>query len=505
LLVKMTLAAATPADAELLRRYAEERSETAFAELVRRHLDLVHSAALRQVGGNRAAAADIAQAVFTELARQANHLTRHPALVGWLYTTTHRLAARHVRDETRRQRRERDAHAMQETHRSPDPEADWNRLAPVLDEAMHELADADRLALLLRHFEQRPFADVGTRLGLSENAARMRVDRALDKLRARLAKRGITSTGSALVVALGGPAVVAAPAGLAANIAAGAMAAGALTASSVGLLSFMASSKLKVGAVIVGFGLLGTALFVQQQHMLRLRTERSVIAAQLAEQSVALRDAQQLAARKEAQLADSRDSGAELLRLRGEVARLRRQTAKPSARPEAKPDTNPDNRPGPPLITNVRTQVPPGGTMVVGGWNWSEGRRALLFLTPETRQDDGKSVVDVESRITLIPEGTLTEFGLGRFATSDDPEAHEMMATAQVQEMFDRLFQRKDIETLQSAQMTTGDGQQAAVGISSDDLPDVVVVEVTPTVLPDGRIDVTLAGKLRPRPDAKAP
>jgi hypothetical protein len=394
---------------------------------------------------------------------------------------------------------------MQESHRSTDPEADWSRLAPVLDEAMHELVEADRVALLLRHFEHRPFADVGARLGLSENAARMRVERALDRLRGRLAKRGITSTGSALALALGGPAVVAAPAGLAANIAAGAAAAGAITASTFGLLSLMASTKLKIGAVVVGFGLLGTALLVQQQHLERLRTDQSALTAQLAEQSTALRDAQQLAARKDAELAAAQDSRAELLRLRGEVARLRRQTAKPSARPEAKPDTNPDNRPGPPLITNVRTQVPPGATMVVGGWNWSEGRRALLFLTPVTRQDDGKSVVDVESRITQIPEGTLTEFGLGRFATSDDPEAHEMMATAQVQEMFDRLFQRKDIETLQSAQITTGDGQQAAVGISSDDLPDVVVVEVTPTVLPDGRIEVTLAGKLRPRPDAKAP
>lgn len=502
----MMPAAATPADAELLRRYADERSEAAFAELVRRHLDVVHSAALRQVGGNSAAAADIAQAVFTELARQANRLTRHPALVGWLYTTTHRLAVRHVRDETRRHRRERDAHAMQGALRPTDPEADWNRLAPVLDEAMHELGDADRLALLLRHFEQRPFAEVGARLGLSENAARMRVDRALDRLRGRLAKRGITSTGSALALALGGPAVVAAPAGLAANIAAGAVAAGALTASTFGLLSLMASTKLKIGAVLVGFGLIGTALLVQQQHLKRLRTDQSALTAQLAEQSTTLRDAQQLIARKDAELAVSQDTRAELLRLRGELARLRRQAAKPAARPEAKPDTNPDNRPGPPLITNVRTQVPPGATMVVGGWNWSEGRRALLFLTPVTRQgDDGKSVVDVESRITLVPEEALAEFGLGRFATSDDPEAHEMMASAQVQEMFDRLFQRKDIETLQSAQMTTNDGQQAAVGISSDDLPDVVVVEVTPTVLSDGRIDVALAGKLRPRPDVKAP
>jgi hypothetical protein len=90
-------------------------------------------------------------------------------------------------------------------------------------------------------------------------------------------------------------------------------------------------------------------------------------------------------------------------------------------------------------------------------------------------------------------------------AANDDPEAHERMATAQVRKMFDPLFQRKDIETLQSARMTTGDGQQAAVGISSDDLPEVVVVEVAPTVLPDGRIDVTLAGKLRPVPASGTP
>jgi hypothetical protein len=136
---------------------------------------------------------------------------------------------------------------MQESHHSNDPEADWSRLAPVLDEAMHELAEADRIALLLRHFQQRPVAEVGARLGLGENAARMRVERALDRLRGRLAKRGITSTGSALALALGGPAVVAAPAGLATNIAAGAVAAGALTASTFGLLSFMASTKLKIG------------------------------------------------------------------------------------------------------------------------------------------------------------------------------------------------------------------------------------------------------------------
>ena len=331
-------------EAQLLRRYAEERSEAAFEEVVRRNLNLVHSAAIRQVGGNPAAAADIAQAVFTELACQANRLMRHPALVGWLYTTTHRMAARYVRDETRRRRREHEAHAMQETHRSTDPEADWNRLAPVLDEAMHELAEADRNALLLRHFQQRPYAEVGAQLGLSENAARMRVDRALKRLREHLARRGITSTASAVVLALNGPAVAAAPSGLAANISAGALAAGAVTASTLGLLSLMSSTPFKVGAVVLGCALLSTGLLVQQQRLQRLRVEQASLKEQLAEQSAALGDARELLARKDAELVASRESLDELLRLRGEVARLRRGGPLPKQEGQSNPGPLPTGR-----------------------------------------------------------------------------------------------------------------------------------------------------------------
>lgn len=340
----MTQESAMSEEAELLRRYADDRSEAAFEEVVRRNLNLVYSAAIRQVGGNPAAAADIAQAVFTELACQANRLTRHPALVGWLYTTTHRMAARYVRDETRRRRREHEAHAMQETHRSTDPEADWNRLAPVLDEAMYELVEADRTALLLRHFQQRPYAEVGVQLGLSENAARMRVDRALERLRKYLARRGITSTASAVVLALKGPAVAAAPAGLAANISAGALAAGAVTASTFGLLSLMSSTPVKVGAVVVGCALLSTGLLVQRQSLQRLRVEQASLKEQLAEQSAALGNTRELLARKDAELAASRESLDELLRLRGEVARLRRGGPLPIQEGQSNPGPLPAGR-----------------------------------------------------------------------------------------------------------------------------------------------------------------
>jgi hypothetical protein len=367
---------------------------------------------------------------------------------------------------------------------------------------MHELAEADRNALLLRHFQQRPYAEVGAQLGLSENAARMRVDRALERLRKHLARRGITSTASAVVLALNGPAVAAAPSGLAANISAGALAAGALTASTLGLLSLMSSTPVKVGAVVVGCALLSTGLLVQQQRLQHLQTAQASLKEQLAEQSAALGDARELLARKDAELAASRSSLEELMRLRGEVAGLRRDGAKPAA----PPTTSPESKSKPPLLTNVHTQVPVGGTIVVGGWNWSEGRRALMFLTPVAKQDsDGKQVVDVETKMTLIPELMLAEFGLSRFVNRDDPEAHEMMTSVRVQEMLEGLIQTKDIENLLSSLVTTADGQQAAWGMDSNDLPNAVIVEVVPSVLPDGRIDVTLASKVMPRPSAPKP
>ena len=323
----MTMVAAMTDDAELLRRYAGERAEDAFAELVRRHLDLVHSAALRQVGGNPASAADVAQAVFTELERHAGRLTRHPALTGWLYTTTHRMAARHVRGEVRRQRREQEAHVMQELQRDTGPELDWTRLRPVLDAAMHDLGETDRTAVLLRHFEQRPLAEVGLKLGLSENAARMRVERALDKLRAKLAKRGVTSTASALAVALTGQAVTAAPTTLVSNISAAALTPAAATASHFGLLSLMTSTQLKTAGAALLIAAAGTTITLQQLSARRLRAENVELRQHADSAAADARLAREAAAGTAEAAARQQSLSAELLRLRGEVGQLRQQLA----------------------------------------------------------------------------------------------------------------------------------------------------------------------------------
>ena len=253
-----------PDDATLLRRYTEDRSEAAFAELVRWHLDRVYSTAVRRVGNDAHLAEDVTQTVFVALARRAAALARHPHLSGWLYLTTRNAAANVVRHERRRKARELEAQAMQDISSPVASEPDWSRVAPILDAAIDELSASDRTAVLLRFVDRCAFADIGTRLRLTEDAARRRVDRSLDKLRERLARRGITSSSAALGLALANHAVVAAPASLAATVTGTAMAAApALGASTIELLHIMTATKLagSIAAVALLIVALGTATY----------------------------------------------------------------------------------------------------------------------------------------------------------------------------------------------------------------------------------------------------
>ncbi len=161
-------------DAELLRSYAESQSESAFSELVSRHLNLVYSAALRRTGGDSHRASDITQRVFISLASHAGSLARHPSLVGWLYTCTRNAVLMDARAEKRRQEREQEASAMQSLEPSSSAEADGTQLWPVVDEAMDELSGPDREAVLLRFFKGCSYREVGAKLLVAEDAARMR-------------------------------------------------------------------------------------------------------------------------------------------------------------------------------------------------------------------------------------------------------------------------------------------------------------------------------------------
>jgi RNA polymerase sigma factor (sigma-70 family) len=240
-------------DTELLRRFAEEGAQEAFAELVRGKVNLVYAAALRQTGGDAHLAEDVAQAVFLALARDAARLKKHAVLAGWLFTTTRFVASKAVRTQRRRQQREQEAHAMKLLSNEGNA-PQWETLRPVIDEALGELKTEDRDALVLRFFEGRSLAEVGEAIGLAENSARMRVERALEKLRGRLARRGITSTGAALGVVLANQPALAVPAGLATAASSAALAGLAIEGTAVlatagSPMGLMSAIKLSSGAV----------------------------------------------------------------------------------------------------------------------------------------------------------------------------------------------------------------------------------------------------------------
>ena len=131
-------------DATLLRDYVEKRDERAFAELVRRHLDLVYAAALRRTGGQRHLAEEISQKVFCDLSRKAPALTHHPALTGWLYRSTRYAAIDAARAETRRRKLAQTLTAMPDLSPASELPADWEKLRPVIDDAMDQLESRDR-------------------------------------------------------------------------------------------------------------------------------------------------------------------------------------------------------------------------------------------------------------------------------------------------------------------------------------------------------------------------
>lgn len=204
----------SPNDHNLLREYLGGSNE-AFAELVRRHLDLVWAAARRQTR-SQVQAEEVTQSVFIHLARDAGRIAPGTPLPAWLHLVTRHTAMDAVKMETRRQARE---HAAFEISAMNSSSPDWTRIEPFLDEAVAALAPTDRAAVLLRYFEGRSLREVGEGLGISEDAARKRLGRALEQLRSGLLRRGVAVTAASLATNLPAQAIQAAPAGLGATIA----------------------------------------------------------------------------------------------------------------------------------------------------------------------------------------------------------------------------------------------------------------------------------------------
>lgn len=313
-------------DVQMLRRFADSGDEAAFRELVGRHLDLVYSAALRQLNGDTHLAEDVAQSVFADLARKARTLRPDIVLSGWLYEAARFAAAKAVRREQRRRAREQEIMAMHDL--TPESTRDWEQLHPVLDNAMGELTATDRNAVLLRFFQRKDLATVGRALGVSEDAAQKRVGRALEKLRTKLLRHGVALSAPTLATVMTGAAVHSAPAALASSIGTTALIGAASVGSTAGLatLNILAMTKLKVGIVsTVIIAGLATPLVLQHQTNAKLKKDYATLRQQL-DQTAALTSENERLSNLLRQATEPKPTSpdtTELLQLRAEVARLR--------------------------------------------------------------------------------------------------------------------------------------------------------------------------------------
>jgi RNA polymerase sigma factor (sigma-70 family) len=258
-------------DMVLLREFAANQSEPAFASLVERYIGLVHSAAVRQAGDAHLAQ-EMTQAVFIILARKAGSLGADTILPAWLYRTTRYVAADALKIQRRRQRREQEAY-MQSTLAENESDTAWAQLSPLLDEAMAELAERDRSVLVLRYFENKSAREIAVALQMEESTAQKRVVRALEKLRAYFAKRGVVLTATLIAGAISANSVQAVPATMAKTITAVAVVKGASESALTlvkGALKIMAWTKAKV-VIVVAVGLVlatGTTVLVVQHQSL---------------------------------------------------------------------------------------------------------------------------------------------------------------------------------------------------------------------------------------------
>ena len=279
-------------DLELLRQFARQHSDDAFAALVSRHVNLVYSVALRQTG-DAALAEEITQAVFIILARKAATLGDKVVLAGWLCRTARYVSANALTIQRRRQRREQEAYMQTILNSGGDASSQTihdesgRQIAPLLDAALARLGGKDHDAIVLRFFENKELIHVGAALGVSEDAAKKRVSRALEKLRKYFTQRGVSSTTEIIAGTISANSIQVAPVALAKSVTAVAIAKGAAASASTltlikGALKIMAWTKAK-SAIVVGACVLLTAgtttltIYNAGKPMRTIQSEWSVI------------------------------------------------------------------------------------------------------------------------------------------------------------------------------------------------------------------------------------
>lgn len=300
-------------DISLLNLYTLEGSEEAFSELLKRHMDLVYSTALRHVHSS-ALAQDVVQLVFLELTQWTGRLGKNKSLSPWLYRVTCTKAIDLVRAEARRKQRESAAAEMEETNRSSES---WSDVKPLLDRFMVALGESDRAALLVRFFENQSLKAVGQALGVSEDAAQKRVSRAIDKLRSQFLKNGVSLSSPMLATLLSENAVQSAPIELTSLVTKACLSGSATTVSTIVMTSIIKKTlTVSAVAIVAGFGV------SQFQELEGLKKQISDLKSEILELEIARDVAVDGLDAKKTENARLRQQIKEIPKLRGDVARL---------------------------------------------------------------------------------------------------------------------------------------------------------------------------------------
>lgn len=308
-------------DNELLRRFTEDKSSTAFSELVQRHLGMVYATAVRKTYGNATLAEDVTQQVFIDLSKKAKQILNHTSLASWLYRGASFAAAKAVRTEEREQAKVGGSAVLMNTEQTENA-TNWDALAPHLDDVMGDLPETDRQAVLLRYFESRSFREVGHELGVSEEAARKRVDRAVDRMRETFAARGLSTSSGALATGLATCLLTPAPPVLAAAICQTAVL--ALSSTAIPAAGFITMTKIQTGVAAALAAAAVTTTVVQYRTNLELKEE---LRAREELPLVAPPERTEENPKRPVQIAALPAAGdsSELFQLRGEVTALRQK------------------------------------------------------------------------------------------------------------------------------------------------------------------------------------
>ncbi len=393
---------------KLLAEYANNGSEQAFRELVSRYINFVYATALRLVGGDTHLAEDVAQTVFINLARAGRKLSSGVMLGGWLHQSTYHVATKAVRGERRRQKRERETVEMN-TLQQAEPE-DLRQVRPILDEALTKLDQEDRAAIVLRFFEQRDFRTVAEAMGSSEDAARMRVHRALEKLHTLLKRQGATLSLAAAGTVLTTEAATAAPAGLATTICATALSGAAGAGTTLSILKIMTATKINAG--IIGAVVLAgitTTLVIQHNAQAKMSAQDELLKQQAAQLEQLRADNARLA---EQSALPNRNSPGELAKLRSDVTALRAQTNRLASAAAANKPTRAPASSKPKTALELQEEA---REMAFSRLNYS--RNWMLAFHMFANENNGKFPPDFETAAAYISNETkkMTNLSTAQF------------------------------------------------------------------------------------------